>query len=868
VSRYFRPQSGFTLVFALVLCVIFAGLLALVFYFVKINTKESYKNILKLQSIYLAEAGNARGLARMNTKTLPSIDINEVSDEDEDDDDWSDWDDTESDKDTGNNNMVDEDLNAALAEVPRYINFYHRDIYYVNIDSGVIITQSQYFSLIEQQRIRLSKAKEAGLDIDKELLIQELFFPLPEVNVERIGSLPIAKGSHLKPGFKIVLANKVPIELKQNDIREEYLNVFSPFGEAREKVVLRNLSPNFAEPGEVLNIDVDGDGLEGFQPKFSTMDIRVEEYSGKVIDTMVSEKAKPGRYRLRLGPKNIEFYIVPTFKGQLKPEIQYIALSKPVDGQGQFVKIGSTERISGVRIQGLHLGTGENIPIIVPDGPGIEVNVLSFNDQEILCDIKTSKASTGIHSLVIHNQGGASEAWVFNVEESIALDQLSPTTGVYTTVATLLKVNSLSNIAWGEDPSSMEAGRPDSASQSSTQSSRPEENIQQAGIPEPRFQKSFDLLRSDMETVWKLETIATVNKVSYKETSIVQRILPKIHAAITTNSKVSFGTGAIEIRGQEQARTVLTESVSRGDKIIQVEGINRDDKFFDKQADEKDIVLTPTGGAVIEKFNFSVNNLSPAGRGFTVGSIVAVSPPSGRPDFTDFSIIESLGDESITVQEPFQQSHFLNDDVVQFLPSVITPEGINERQAQIHLRPETSHIKMDGKEDFEYIFGCRLEDLIGWSGAKTDNTSVPDDPFALFEGYFGLNIIDGIPSYTGANSLYGQGTLIIDTTRQGSNSQGGSVSIGGSSRLPASFDGVVYIIGDLEMSGSIEMSGGLVVNSPANHSIMRISGEGFVSYNQNSIIKSLIGIPFTRYLNGRVIEKSKGQEELLDALPH
>ena len=126
-----------------------------------------------------------------------------------------------------------------------------------------------------------------------------------------------------------------------------------------------------------------------------------------------------------------------------------------------------------------------------------------------------------------------------------------------------------------------------------------------------------------------------------------------------------------------------------------------------------------------------------------------------------------------------------------------------------------------------------------------------------------MTIISGTPSYTGSNSLYGQGLLIIDTTKQGTNPSGSTVTLGGSSKLPSMFEGVIYIIGSLNINGPVEITGSVIVNSPRDNSILRIGGTGNISYNLASIRKAIVHMPFTDDLRTRIIEPVSGQEEIL-----
>jgi len=278
-----RKDEGFTLVYAVILSVVFAGLLFAVYYFLKINLEQSSKGIFKLQSIYLAESGNNRALARMNVMTLPDlevedIDLEELADDDffaEDDDfwdeDWSEEEDEDLFAEDDEDSFADEEERYFLAQIPRYVNFYHKNIFFVNVDTGAIITEGQYYSLSQEQKNRIQLNRQNATnpdDIVQETLIEEIYFPLPEVNVAKIGSLPIKKGVHLKPGFKIKLAENVPLKLKQKNIVDEYENYIPPLLIEKPRTIIREINPNYAYPGDYVDIRIDGANMEGIFPQF------------------------------------------------------------------------------------------------------------------------------------------------------------------------------------------------------------------------------------------------------------------------------------------------------------------------------------------------------------------------------------------------------------------------------------------------------------------------------------------------------------------------------------------------------------------------------------------------------------------------
>ncbi len=885
-----RKDEGFTLVYAVILSVVFAGLLFAVYYFLKINLEQSSKGIFKLQSIYLAESGNNRALARMNVMSLPDleiedIDLEELAEDDffaEDDDfwdeDWSEEEDEDLFSEDDEDSFADEEERYFLAQIPRYINFYHKNIFFVNVDTGAIISEGQYYALVQEQknRIQLNRQNASNPDeIVQETLVEEVYFPLPEVNVAKIGSLPIKKGIHLKPGFKIKLAENVPLKLKQKNIVDEYENYIPPLLVEKPRTIIREINPNYAYPGDYVDIRIDGANMEGIFPQFSTADLSVLEAKNGFVSIAISEQAKPGRYQVKLGPATAEFYIVPTSTQAPAPNINNILLAKPRNNNPQFISIGGKEKLENVKISGENLSNGKDAPVIVADKRGIIVEIISFKANEIICNISTEKAEEGVHYLSVFTEGGQSNSWTFNIEPIMSQDQQDPFTGSYSTVLTLLEVKSLSNLPLKSIIEGSPTGRPESAGSSSSRpssSNAPTTNTAGGGRPGSDQQstttkKSFDLLRSDLDTVWKLETIATVNNISYKETRIIRRSEPRAGAAITTNAGVTFGQSTLKVEGMLEAVTRLVEPYSFGDLEVIVEGKDPNQDDFMSREEENRPTSAITGSAVIEDLGFGIRDESPSSKGFKPGGIISITSSSKNNAFTDFGFIQSVGPNSITVKDPgLQANHFPGDDVTQFTPAVITPAAMSERDSRKNLDPPGAVVKMDGMTSFEYVFRTKLNKMSNWSNAKTTNTKVPENIIRDYEGYLGLSIIEGIPSYTGSNALYGQGTLIIDTTLGGRNPAGSTVTIGGSSKLPSIFDGLIYVIGNVQIIGATEIAGAIIVNSPADKSVIKISGTGNISYSPNSIKKAILHLPFCEEPRTRILEKSRGQQEILEGL--
>jgi hypothetical protein len=860
--------------FAVVLCLIFSSLLTSVLYFLDFNTQESHRNIHTLQAKYLAEAANARAVARLNVKTLPTVfktqeqmekeaQLADINNEEEwSDEDWDEWDYNEEEDWSADDEEVQEsDFNDLdLTQVPRYINFYLLNPYYINIDKGDTIGAAQYMAMVMQERLALEKAKAAGIEVGDQLLVEELYFPLPEVNVQRIGRIPVPKGMHIKPGFQVVLADHIPVMIRQNDIREEYLSVIPSLGFDSTRPILKAIHPNYGEQGQQVDIRFDGQNIEQFKPIFSTLDIQILERGSMDITAQVADDLAPGRYKLRVGSQAAHFYVVPSYQSNLSP--QMIDVVVPPDLQEdygqQFARMKSSDEVKGLVIEGTGLGDASNSPIIVPDIDAIDIEVVSYTDTKVVFNIKTRGAEPGLHSFTLFNKGGQTNTWNFTIEPKNEAAGKDPGIGSYSTVVTLLYVKSHSNIPL-DSTNLGGGGRPDEAK--SADDGRPANNPKGGqGTGTARFQRNFDLLKSDMETVWKVETTATVAGQSYKETQIIRRELPRVHAALTTNSRVSFGTSDIQIRGYQEAVATLFEAVASGDEELLIEDPRSGTNGFNLPNANQPAI--PTGNAVVEDIWFKGRDASPGGKGFKAGHIVAVIPAGGKSKFSDYAIIDSIGAKQIFVKQPaFEESHYENDEIVQFIPSVITPFGISEQDSERFLQPLGSHISVPGKTGLNYVMGTPLKSLADWTEGISTRTTVPSGVYDDYEGYIGMNIIEGTPSYDGGNALTGQGLLVIDTTLGGLNPSGGLVHIGGGSSHPSQFDGVIYVIGDLHISGNVEISGAVIVQPLTPYSELSISGHGHIAYNPSAITKALIGMPFTRARSARKMEKSNSSEE-------
>lgn len=855
-----RSSSGFTLSFALFLALFFAALFSVLSYFANTNTRLSSKSYSSLQAKYIAESANARALALLNSRTLPAFEEDDDDFED-DNEDFGDDDDLEEDDDEDfeeDDDDFGDDFEESILEIqPRYMNYVTEDLFYINIQTGEVVNQEQYSILVANQ----AKNQENRPDeaTGQELDIRDLYLPLPEVNISRIGLIKIPEKTHLKPGFELEIADKVRVDIKQDSILKEYLGISFDSDYDLRKPILRSISPNYASPGDLIDIFVDGENLSANEIKFSSSDIELIQASDDAANLTVNinEEAKPGTYTITISGKKINFYIAPEFDPNFNPpQIYDIFMQDEELGLKQMTEINNNGTMKSLILRGKDLVHAAIAPVIVPDIRGINFTIKSFKNDEIVFDLDArSLPANNTFAIKLLNQGGESNSWLVNiVEKSSDENNLEPFTAIYSTRLKLLQANSLSNLPWNFDDDFDEDDPADGEVEDSAE--------EQEGRPEDAnttVERDFNLLNSDLETVWLLESIATVNGYTYKESSIVRRTVPKIAAPFITNTRVRFASKNFKVQGQEIAQAELNDSLSPGDTFL--EFINEFPPLDADIEDENKQVLD--GSAVVEDLQLdNANNRFQSQEivNFEKDALVSVVSESNFDTVSDFAIIKEVANEAIVLEKPaFKEPHFIRDRLVQFIPAVISTESIDERSAKRYLEPEYAWLELENISGFQNLTNLLFAQIPSLNYFKRNEKNqypggyIADlnqsDILALGEyfdeeEFFGLNILQGERSFTKTSPLYGQGILIIDTTEGGRNPQGGTVSIDGGSKAPSQFRGLIYIIGNLEIKGSLDMQGAIIVKSPQEGATIEINSEGALAYNQLEINKLLFDLPF------------------------
>ena len=852
-----RLNHGFVLSYALYLALFFAALFSILSYFSFSNLKLSSKSYAALQAKYLAESANLRALALMNTRTMPDSDV--LDDEDEElidgsDDDFDDYDEEEEDEDF-DDDEDDDIFDESLLEVqPRYINYTTKDIYYVNIQDGSVINQDQYSELLAEQRS--SRAGNALLGDEEEFNVEEVYLPLPEVNISYVGLIKIPPKTQLKPGFEIKLADKLRIDIKQDNILGEYLGIGLQGSNVKNRPRLSSINPNYASPGDLIDIFVEGENLSSSRTKFSSLDLEIIDISDDAdfITVSVDDKAKAGTYNLTISGQRIHFHIAPEFKpGVLAPELYNIFIEDKDLGSKQMTEIPNNGRIQNLQFKGRNLAPEGIEPIIVSDIKGVSFDIKSFQENEVIVDlVAKSLPLNETFNIKILTAGGESNSWPVSIKAQASGDgDLKPFTGMYSTRLKLLQANSLSNLPWGFDDFEEEVGNNNNTNNSGRPANANKKN-------EEKKSKEYNLLNSDLETVWLLESIATVNGYSYKESMVVRRTAPKIAAPFISNTELRFGSKDFKIQGIEEARVELQDSVSEGDVFL--EFIN-EFPVLEDLADEEKLVLT--GDAVVEDLELSNEEnplMNPNINKFETGALVSVIAPGRFETASDYGFIKKINNESIIIEEPgFRDLHFIRDILVQFIPAVISNTSVDEDDAKSHLEPNYAWLELENLSGFQNLENLLFTNIPSLNYFKRNlSNQFPGgyiyelDEFNRLQvaeyfspgEYFGLNILQGEITFNNSNPLYGQGILIIDTTEGGRNPQGGTVRITSTAKNQSEFKGLIYVIGNLIISGKFEMEGAVIVKSPQDGNTSQISADGVIHYNKQEISKTMFDLPF------------------------
>ena len=597
--------------------------------------------------------------------------------------------------------------------------------------------------------------------------------------------------------------------------------------------IIRSLSPNYAEANTKADFVVIGENLSyDERARFSDRDLMIQDIqAGPYVEFLISMDVTPGLVRFYWDTAQAEFYVIPPYEGDPSPIIDEIQTS---DGN-QLLDINAGQRSLTLKIYGYELNQNKNSPVLVPDAAGITTKIKeeSVSGNELTATISIDKdIEPGVHSLFVATEGGISNFWIFNVlPPGDSKANVSPNIAIYTSALTLLNFAVVENLL----PLIDEDEYDEEDLQNAPDLNNPDINpdaLEDEDIPEKARLGPF--ANVDLETTWLLETTVMIGKITRTVSEVVERKVPKINAALTTNGTVTFNGGSFRIVGASTAMTMLVEPTYLSNAILQVEGPDEEEEspFSDFG-----------GGDPAEK----EPPQTPIDLGFTPGSFVAVYKAGKDINELDYALISDVGENTIDLIPPgLKEFHYAEDDVFQFVPPLISKEEVQEQEAERHLVPKDFALTILGAARFRDLFGSNLDQYGELADLYTNDSTIPEDEFELPVGFMGLSYLDSTIVFNEENNLLGKGLLIVDTRRDNLGRPDGTVEIEGDSRSPAEFTGVVYVRGNLRIGGNIAIDGALVVdNSSLGQVEIASNALGMITFNERAIRQTILSIPWT-----------------------
>ena len=821
--KIIRDSGGMTLPFALILTFIFSALVSVSFLFVSLNLSQMQSSLQEAQAISIAEGFNEKVKARLNTKSKISLSpqqeekLKVATDEEAEDDEDLPEDDFDE-----NTEDFDEYYADEVLKISRYITFKEPP---------------------EETNTEGNQALDEGITPTQDSNSK------PEANVEMIGSISIPQGTVLNKGTMIVIYKDEKISLMLEDIVPENKIVF------KEKLpvpIIKSLSPNYAEPNKRGSFVVIGENLSYNQKaRFSNKDINIEDIrSGPLVEFLIKAEAMSGLTKFYWEGTQAEFYIVPIYDGSPRPTINQIKLSDDKD----LLEIKAGQKRTVIMIYGVDLFLKKSPPVVITDFVGITPTIKGTSpdgrDLTVTLDID-KKVEPGVHSIIVATEGGLSNSWLFNVLPPDANQvDLSANVATVTSSLTLLNIKPLENILPLID---------DGNDKQDPDDQEPDDDPDLEEIPEKKKLGKFS--NTDLETEWLVQSSVMVGKTTRTVSEVVQRQLPNIYAAVTTNSEVVFDGGGFQFAGQTTAMTKLTEPTYISNSILSVDGVSKEDKTNagtmaqntsgSSQQNTSSCSGRPEEAPDVKK--------SPEELGIVVNSFVAVYKESERAieDF-DYSLISKVGSNTIELYPPgLMDFHYEGDLVSQFIPPLISKSMISTDIAEKHLVPKEFSISLEGYATAKNTFKSNLKQYAELADLYTDDISVPSDEFGTPIGYMGLSYVDGTTVFDNTNTLIGKGILIIDTRNDNQGKPIGDVEFAGDSKNPITFSGLVYVHGNLRIDGNVTITGGLIVDNESNGMVQITNNAlGKIIWDPVAIKQTLLYTPFTTRLGTVMISNT------------
>ena len=141
---------------------------------------------------------------------------------------------------------------------------------------------------------------------------------------------------------------------------------------------MRSISPNYAFPGDLVDIFVDGDNLSQSKVNFSSSSFELVDISNSVdlITVNINEETKPGTYTLNVSGQRVNFYVAAKFDPNIPPpELFDIFIKDEELGLKQMTEIGNSGTFKDLKLRGRNLLAGDQPPIIIPDIKGVNLRL-------------------------------------------------------------------------------------------------------------------------------------------------------------------------------------------------------------------------------------------------------------------------------------------------------------------------------------------------------------------------------------------------------------------------------------------------------------------------------------------------------------
>lgn len=804
---YTRNSYGLTLPFALILTFIFSGLVGVGYMLVSINLKQMEGSIKSAQAVVLAEGINERVKARLNTKSkimLSPTDEEKLSTGSEEEEEFEDeelFDEEDFDEQT---ELFSEYYADEVVKISRFITF---------------------------------RNPPGGDDESKD---EEDLSKKPEANVSTIGNIDIPEGTVLDRGIMVVLAKDEKIDLMLKDISPSQAPL------VRDKIPtpkIFSLSPNYGEANTRSNFIVIGENLSFKESShFSNEEISIENIkAGPTVEFLIGENVKPGAYKFYWDTAKSEYYVIPPYDGSPKPVIEDIKNEK--DEKIYELRAGQSNII--LMIYGYNLYQGKNPPVIVFDKSGFNSKVQSYTEGQITLKLSLEKnTEPGSHALFVATEGGLSNTWIFNVLPPVQEAGISQDVAIYTTSLTLLDISAVQNLLPLIDddenlqqPAAADSqARPDDASNSNTSGGTnepkdPNDDDFEEEVSEKERLSPF--ANTDLETSWLIETSVMIGKTTKTVSEVVDRKIPIIKCAISTNGKVTFNGGAFKVLGSTTAMTKLIEPTYLSNSMLIVSGPTEEDLKKQEEPVSDNAVQTQLPQ-------------TPEEAGFHVGEYVAVYMAGDKINDLDYGIVNKLGNNTIDLVSPgLMDFHYMDEDVFQFVPPIISSEESDD-EVEKHIVPEGFALTIPNSAKFSKIFNSNLNQFPELADLYTNDITVPQDEDEIPIGFMGLTYIDSTASFDDTNGLLGKGVLIVDTRSDNQGKPDGDVEINGDGKTPAEFNGIVYIHGNLKINGNVNINGALIVdNNKYGQLEIASNAIGMITYDEKAIKQTILSIPFT-----------------------